>query len=256
MTRLTSDEELSLIREGGKILAEVLNQAQEFVVPGVRTDSIDRLIEEAILAKGGRPAFKGYRGYPASSCISINEQVVHGIPSERIIQEGDLVSIDVGLEWKGLFTDAAFSSIAGPNHRVAEKLLRVCRDALSRGIREAKPGNRVGDISSSIQKAIERAGYSVVRDFVGHGLGRSLHEDPQIPNFGKKGDGTVLKSGMVVAIEPMVNEKGYQVKVLDDGWTVVTADGGLSAHFEHTVLIGPHGPEILTRCSRGDTLRQ
>ncbi|HSV32175.1 MAG TPA: type I methionyl aminopeptidase [Atribacteraceae bacterium] len=256
MPRLTSVQELSSIREGGKILAEVLEKAQELVVPGMETAYIDRVIEETIRAKGGTPAFKGYRGYPASSCISINEQVVHGLPGERVIQKGDLVSIDVGLEWQGLFTDAAFSLVVGRMDDKAERLLNACREALSAGIREARPGNRVGNISQAVQQTIEEAGYSVVRDFVGHGLGHSLHEEPQIPNFGRRGDGMLLKSGMVVAIEPMANEKGFQVKVLDDGWTVVTADGGLSAHFEHTVLIGPDSPEILTRSPRRDSLHQ
>lgn len=179
----------------------------------------------------------GYRGYPASICISINEQVVHGIPGERVIESGDLVSVDIGVEFQGFYTDAAFSVVAGDGNSLAQKLVEVTEKSLYEGIKRALPGNRIGDISHAIQETIESAGFSVVRDFVGHGVGRALHEEPQIPNFGKKNRGVVIEEGMVLAIEPMANEGGYQVEILDDDWTVVTKDGGLSAHFEHTVWV-------------------
>ncbi len=185
-------------------------------------------------------------------CISINDEVVHGIPGKRIIRSGDLVSVDIGVEFEGFYTDAAFSVVVGDGHPVARKLVEVTRKALYAGIRRALPGNRVGDISHAIQTTIEREGFAVVRDLVGHGVGKSLHEDPQIPNFGQKGQGAILEEGMVLAIEPMANERGYRVKILEDGWTVVTEDGGLSAHFEHTVLVRKGQPEILTVSERGD----
>ncbi len=239
-------------RESGMLLAQVVEKARNLVQVGIKTFEIDREIEAAIREVGGRPAFKGYRGFPSASCISINNEVVHGIPGKRVIRNGDLVSIDIGMEREGLYSDTAFSCVAGKGSAVARKLLQICEEALYAGIREAVDGNRVGDISHAIQETVEKNGFSVVRDFVGHGLGRSLHEEPQIPNFGNRGEGSVLKESMLLAIEPMANEKGYRVCIQKDGWTVVTEDGGLSAHFEHTVLVGNGKPEILTQQTRGD----
>jgi len=252
MSILTDTVEKGRVRESGMLLAGVVKRARDLVRVGTTTADIDREIEAAIVDAGGRPAFKGYRGFPAASCISINNEVVHGIPGPRPIHQGDVVSIDIGMEREGLYTDTAFTCIAGKGSREACKLLRVCEEALYAGIRAAVAGNHVGDISHAIQETIERHGFSVVRDFVGHGLGRSLHEEPQIPNFGNRGEGSLLNEGMLLAIEPMANQKGFRVRIQDDGWTVVTEDGGLSAHFEHTVLVGNGKPEILTQYTRGD----
>lgn len=253
MAKLVRREDLERIRKSGRILGNVLARVRELLAPGVSTGFIEDVVREYIIRQGARPAFLGYRGFPASLCISINNEVVHGLPGNRVIQAGDLVSIDVGVEFEGFYTDAAFSVVVGDGSPVARKLVEVTRKALYAGIRQALPGNRVGDISHAIQTTIEREGFSVVRDLVGHGVGRSLHEDPQIPNFGQRGQGPVLEEGMVLAIEPMANEKGYRVKVLEDGWTVVTEDGGLSAHFEHTILVRRGQPEILTLGERGDS---
>ncbi len=253
MAKLVKREDLERIRRSGRILGNVLARIRKLLAPGVSTGFIEDVVREYIIRQGARPAFLGYRGFPASLCISINNEVVHGLPGNRVIQAGDLVSIDVGVEFEGFYTDAAFSVVVGNGSPVARKLVEVTRKALYAGIRQALPGNRVGDISHAIQTTIEREGFSVVRDLVGHGVGRSLHEDPQIPNFGQRGQGPVLEEGMVLAIEPMANEKGYRVKVLEDGWTVVTEDGGLSAHFEHTILVRRGQPEILTLGERGDS---
>ncbi|MBC7217754.1 MAG: type I methionyl aminopeptidase [Candidatus Caldatribacterium sp.] len=253
MAKLVRREDLERIRKSGRILGNVLAKVRELLTPGISTSFIEEVVREYITRQGARPAFLGYRGFPAALCISINNEVVHGIPRDRVIRAGDLVSIDVGVEFEGFYTDAAFSVVVGNGNPVAQRLVEVTRRALYAGIRQALPGKRVGDISHAIQTTIEREGFSVVRDLVGHGVGRSLHEDPQIPNFGQKGQGTVLEEGMVLAIEPMANEKGYRVKVLEDGWTVVTEDGGLSAHFEHTILVRRGQPEILTLGERGDS---
>ncbi|MEN3203255.1 MAG: type I methionyl aminopeptidase [Atribacterota bacterium] len=253
MAKIARRDELEKIRKSGRILGNVLAKIRALLAPGVNTSFVEEIAREYIIQQGGRPAFLGYRGFPASLCISINNEVVHGLPGNRIIQAGDLVSIDVGVEFEGFYTDAAFSIVVGDGKPVARRLVEVTRRALYAGINQALPGNRVGDISHAIQTTIEREGFSVVRDLVGHGVGRSLHEDPQIPNFGRKGQGAILEEGMVLAIEPMANEKGYRVKVLEDGWTVVTEDGGLSAHFEHTILVRRGQPEILTLSERGDS---
>ena len=252
MSIFLKKDDIQKLRQSGKILAAVLENIKKFIIPGIKTALIDQMAENMIIKQGARPAFKGYRGFPAALCVSINEQVVHGIPGERVIQDGDLVSIDIGVDYQGFFTDAAFSMVAGNRNTIATQLVEVAKGSLYEGIKHAKIGNRIGDISCSIQKYIEKNGFTVVRDFVGHGLGRALHEEPQIPNYGYKGQGPLIKNGMVLAIEPMVNEKGYQVKVLDDGWTVITRDGGLSAHYEHSVLIAESGPEVLTMNERGD----
>lgn len=253
MAKIVRREDLERIRKSGKILGNVLALVRTLLAPGVKTSFIEEVVRDSITRQGARPAFLGYRGFPAALCISINHEVVHGLPGDRVIREGDLVSIDIGVEFEGFYTDAAFSVVVGDGKPVAKRLVEVTRRALYAGIRQALPGNRVGDISHAIQTTIEREGFSVVRDLVGHGVGRSLHEDPQIPNFGHRGQGALLEEGMVLAIEPMANEKGYRVRVLEDGWTVVTEDGGLSAHFEHTIIVRRGQPEILTLGERGDS---
>jgi len=252
MSIFLKESDLNSMRRSGRILADAIKEAKKHILPGMKTAFIDEIVEKFIVQRGARPAFKGYRGFPASVCISINEQVVHGIPGERVIHDGDLVSLDIGVDYQGYYTDAAFSVVAGNGNGIAYQLVKVAKESLFEGIQKAKAGNRIGDVSNAIQKYIEKNNFSVVRDFVGHGLGLSLHEEPQIPNFGPKNQGPLIKKGMVLAIEPMVNEKGFQVQILDDGWTVVTRDQGLSAHYEHTVLITEDGPDILTMDRRGD----
>uniref|UniRef100_A0A7C4AK62 Methionine aminopeptidase n=1 Tax=Thermodesulfovibrio aggregans TaxID=86166 RepID=A0A7C4AK62_9BACT len=248
MIIIKTPEELKKIRKSCQIVAMVIEELKIFLKEGLTTKQIELFIENLILKMKGLPAFKGYRGYPASACISINEQVVHGIPSEKVfIKEGDIVSVDVGVIYDGFYGDAAYTYPVGMISTDAERLLKVTEEALYKGIQNAKAGKRVGDISSAIQKHVESNGFSVVRAFVGHGVGRLLHEDPQIPNFGREGIGPKLRKGMTIAIEPMVNAGTHEVKVLPDGWTAVTKDGSLSAHFEHTVAVTDNEPEILTK---------
>ncbi len=239
------------MRASGRIVAEVLAAMETAIQPGVATAELDALAESIIAGHpGARPAFKGYGGFPAAICASVNEEVVHGIPSEsRTLQVGDIVGIDVGVLLDGYHADAACTFAVGNVANGTETLLRVTRQALEAGIEAARPGGFVGDISAAVQKVAEEAGYSVVRDLVGHGIGQHLHEDPQVPNFGTPGRGLVLEPGLVLAIEPMVNTGGSPVRTLDDEWTIVTADGTLSAHFEHTVAITDNGPEVLTRAA-------
>lgn len=246
MIIIKSQREIDHLKQSNAIVAEVLENLKKMIAPGVTTQELDQFAEEYILHKGARPAFKGYRGFPATLCVSINEEVVHGIPNQRQLKEGDIVSIDVGVNYTGYFGDAAMTLPVGEIDPAAQKLLEVTERALYIGIDEAKVGNRLFDISYAIQSWVESNGFSVVRDFVGHGIGRDLHEDPQIPNFGSPHQGPRLEKGMVFALEPMVNEGIYQVKVLSDGWTVVTADGKRSAHFEHTIVITDNGAEILS----------
>lgn len=246
MIIIKSQREIDHLKQSNAIVAEVLENLKKMIAPGVTTQELDQFAEEYILHKGARPAFKGYRGFPATLCVSINEEVVHGIPNQRQLKEGDIVSIDVGVNYTGYFGDAAMTLPVGEIDPAAQKLLEVTERALYIGIDEAKVGNRLFDISYAIQSWVESNGFSVVRDFVGHGIGRDLHEDPQIPNFGSPHQGPRLEKGMVFALEPMVNEGTYQVKVLSDGWTVVTADGKRSAHFEHTIVITDNGAEILS----------
>jgi len=246
MIILKSKEEIERIRESNRIVAEVLRKLEEIIAPGITTKDIDGLAEEMAKKYEARPAFKGYRGYPASVCTSLNSEVVHGIPSSRELQEGDIISLDFGIYFKGYYGDAAITVPVGDVPDRGKKLIRVTEESLYKGIDEARPGNRLGDISAAVQEHVEAAGFSVVRDFVGHGIGKGLHEDPQIPNYGTRGRGIVLREGMVFAIEPMVNEGTFDVAVTGDGWTVVTKDGKLSAHFEHTVAICDNGPEILS----------
>lgn len=242
-----SATEIEKIRASSRLVAETLQRLAEAIRPGLTTLELDRLAETWVTKRGAVPAFKGYRGYPASICVSINEEVVHGIPSaDRRLEEGDIVSLDFGVLKDGYYGDAAVTLPVGEVSEEARKLLRVTRESLYKGIAQAREGARLGDISHAIQSHAEGARYSVVRAFVGHGIGAQLHEAPQVPNFGPPGQGPLLKAGMVLAIEPMVNVGTHDVEVLPDQWTVVTADRSLSAHFEHTVVITQDGPEILT----------
>jgi len=247
MIILKSRHEIEKMKISNRIVVEVLEEIKKKIRVGVTTIELDRLAESVILKKGGTPAFKGYRGYPNSLCISINEQVVHGIPSNRRLKDGDLVSIDLGVYHDGYYGDAAITVGAGEITSEAKRLLDATQKALYIGIEKAMAGNHLSDISNAVQMYVEGEGFSVVRAFVGHGIGTSLHEEPQVPNFGEAGKGPLLKSGMVLAIEPMVNAGVSDVEVLEDDWTVVTADGSLSAHFEHTVAVTDNGVEILTK---------
>lgn len=248
MIILKSLQEIEKIQKACLIAADILEGVRERIKPGVTTLSLDEFAEKTILAAGARPAFKGYRGYPRTLCTSVNEQVVHGIPSKDVVlQSGDIISVDVGTIVEGFYGDAARTFPVGTVTPEAERLIRTAEEALLRGIAAAKAENRLYDISSAIQGCTESQGFSVVREFVGHGIGRSLHEDPQVPNFGTKGQGPRLKEGMVLAIEPMINAGRSATVVKEDGWTAVTEDGSLSAHFEHTIAIMPGGPRILTR---------
>lgn len=246
MIVLKTQREIELIRSNGRIVADVLKLMSEKITPGIKTIQLDRLAEEFIRSKSAYPAFKGYRGYPASICVSIDNEIVHGIPGERVIKEDEIVSIDVGVLKDGYYADAAYTFAAGTISPEKEKLVLTTKKALEVGIALVKAGNRLGDVSSAIQSCAERGGFSVVRDLVGHGIGTKMHEEPQVPNFGSPGQGIILKEGMVLAIEPMVNTGGYEIKTLEDNWTVVTADGSISAHFEHTVVVRKDGPDILT----------
>ena len=227
-------------------MAEVFQKLKKVVAPGITTRELDQIAEEIILSKGATPAFKGYRGFPASLCTSINEEVVHGIPGQRRLEEGDIVSLDVGTKLNGYFGDGAITLPVGEVDDEVQKLIEVTEKALRIGIGKAKIGNRLFDISYAIQSWVESQGFSVVRDYVGHGIGMDLHEEPQIPNFGSPHQGPRLEKGMVLSLEPMVNEGTYEVRILSDGWTVVTADRKRSAHFEHTIAITDEGPEILS----------
>jgi len=244
---LKTKEEIIKIRKSAQIVKKVLEKLKTIARAGIATLEFDLVAMEELKKYGAKPAFLGYQGFPKSVCISINNEVVHGIPSDkRILKNGDIVSIDFGVEYDGYFGDAALTVPVGKISNTAKKLIDVTEKALYEGIKNAKVGNKLYDISASIQEYVEKNGFSVVRDYVGHGIGKKLHEEPVVPNFGEKGTGPVLKEGMVFAIEPMVNEKGFEVKVLDNGWTVVTVDNGLSAHFEHTIAITKNGPEILS----------
>ncbi len=243
---IKSDAELQVLREAGKILAAIIADIKSSVKIGVRTQDIDQQVEALIARYGVKPAFKGYRGFPASTCISVNEEVVHGIPGNRVLLEGDIVSLDIGIRHKGYYSDTAITIPLGKVKPEIQSLLDTTRESLYRGIEQAQVNNHLSDISHAIQEVIEGKGFSVVRDFVGHGIGQNLHEDPEVTNFGPAHQGPVLKEGMVFAIEPMANLGGWQTRIKEDGWTVVTVDGKASAHFEHTVAITKEGPEILT----------
>jgi methionyl aminopeptidase len=240
--------ELERMREAGRLVGEVLTELIARVAPGVSTADLDALAEKRIGQAGATPAFKGYHGYPATICASINDEVIHGIPSgRRVLREGDIISIDVGASLGGYFGDSAVTLPVGQVSEEAATLLRVTEEALYKAIARARPGNRVSDVGHAVQQHVEAYGFSVVREFVGHGIGQRMHEEPQVPNYGEPGRGPRLTEGMVLAIEPMVNAGKPAVKVLGDGWTAVTRDGSLSAHFEHTVAVTANGPWILTR---------
>jgi methionine aminopeptidase, type I len=248
MIELKNANQLDRMRKAGRIVAETLALIREQAKPGITTLELDRTAEEYIRAQGAVPAFKGYNGFPATLCTSVNEQVVHGIPGLRSLESGDIISIDCGALIDGYFGDAAVTLPIGEVDEDLQKLLKVTEESLLLGIAQAKFGNRLYDVSYAVQTHVEANGFSVVRDYVGHGIGRAMHEDPQIPNFGKPGRGPRLEVGMALAIEPMVNMGTYEVRTLKDHWTVVTKDSRSSAHFEHTVAITENGPEILTRC--------
>ncbi|MBI2980823.1 MAG: type I methionyl aminopeptidase [Deltaproteobacteria bacterium] len=247
MIVLKSEEEIRKIRTAAKMVAEVLMVLEDKVKPGITTKELDRIAEEKIRRLGAKPAFKGYRGFQAALCTSINEEIVHGIPSQvRILKEGDIIGLDCGVIYEGYYGDAAKTFPVGRIDSESSMLLQVTEEALGKGVLEVKTGNRIGDIAAAIQAHAERHGYGVVRDFVGHGIGRQLHEEPQVPNFGQPHTGLRLSTGMVLALEPMFNLGTQEVKILEDGWTAVTADGKRSAHFEHTVALTPKGGEVLS----------
>lgn len=234
------------MRRAGRVVAEVLDMVEETIDPGMTTGRLDMLIEDFIRSRGAIPGFKNYQGFPASACISINDEVVHGIPGKRVIMEGDIVSVDVGSIVDGFYGDSARTYAIGEVSEEKLRLLENTQKSLVAGIDKARKGNKLGEISAAVQAVAEAEGYGVVRQLVGHGIGRNMHEEPQVPNFGSPNDGPVLKIGMVLAIEPMINLGTYQVKTLPDGWTIVTADGKASAHYEHTIAITDDGPDILT----------
>jgi methionyl aminopeptidase len=249
---LKTAKEIEKMRTAGRVVGEILQKLSRIIKPGITTKDIDIFSEKYIKSMKMMPAFLGVKGisypFPASACVSVNDEVVHGIPSDsRVLKSGDIVSVDMGVIYEGYYGDAAMTYAVGGISDAAAKLLKITELSLQKGIEQSLSGKRLGDISYAIQKIVEDAGFSVVRDFVGHGIGRSLHEDPQIPNFGRAAAGVKLLPGMVLAIEPMVNAGSYEVCILDDDWTVVTKDGGLSAHFEHTVAITESGCEILTK---------
>ncbi len=247
MIVLKSAREIALMRRAGHILAAVVERLRASVRPGMSTLDIDEDVEAYIHREGAAPAFKGYRGFPATVCVSINEEVVHGIPSpRRKIHEGDIVGLDLGCIVEGYYADCAFTLPVGPVPAAVQKLLDVTRESLDWAIQECRPERRLSDVSHAVQSHVEAHGFSIVRAFVGHGIGRALHEEPQIPNFGDPGRGPQLRAGMVLAIEPMVTMGSWEVRILDDGWTAVTQDGSLAAHFEHTVAVTENGPEVLT----------
>jgi methionyl aminopeptidase len=248
MIILKSPDEVAKMRVAGSIVAETIDRVLAVVEPGVSTADLDVVAETFIRERKATPSFKGYRGFPASICASLNEEVVHGIPSpKRILKEGDVLSLDFGAIWDGYHADAAVTVFVGePPSAEAEKLVRVTEEALEAGISQIRSGGRLSDISHAVQQVVEGAGFSVVREYVGHGIGRSMHEDPQIPNYGLPGRGPELRPGLVVAVEPMVTMGDWKTRVLADDWTVVTADGSLAAHFEHTIAVTEDGPEVLT----------
>jgi methionyl aminopeptidase len=247
MIHIKTPKEIEIMRQSNGLAAQVLQKLREAIKPGIATRELDHLAERLVRAAGAIPAFKGYRGYPASLCVSVDEEVVHGIPGNRRLREGEIVSLDLGTYLNGYYGDAAITLPVGQVSEEAARLLEVTEQSLAKGIEQARDGNRLLDISHAIQSWAEVHGFSVVRDFVGHGIGRNLHEDPQVPNFGTPHQGPRLRPGMVLAIEPMINAGSWEVKVLDDAWTVVTADHRLSAHFEHTIAITEQGADILSR---------
>lgn len=246
MITIKSAREIELIRKSGKITAKTLGRLIEAAKPGISTEDLDRIAEESIRSMGGVPTFKGYNGYPASICTSINDQVVHGIPGSYVLREGDLVSIDIGTTLDGYVSDSAVTVALGNVSNVANRLMRVTQECLMLAIAQMQIGNHLGDIGAAVQRHAEKNGFGVVRDLVGHGIGTKMHEEPQVPNYGKPGTGIELRKGLVLAIEPMITQGTWRVRTLEDGWTVVTEDGKLAAHFEHTIALTEKGPRILT----------
>lgn len=246
MVIFKSQNEIDRIRKASQIVARTLNFLASHVQPGITTRELDQIAESEIRKAGAIPAFKGYRGFPATLCVSVNEEVVHGIPSDRKLKEGDIVGLDLGCIWEDFYGDAAKTFAVGEISEEAKRLLETTEKSLLLGIDQARVGNRIGDIGYAVQTLAESSGYSVVRDFVGHGIGRNLHEDPQVPNYGNRGQGPRIKAGMVIAIEPMVCQGRADVEVLADNWTAVTRDRSLAAHFEHSIAITDNGPEILS----------
>ena len=246
MITIKSPQEIEIMRAAGRILRKILRKLAQYVAAGKTTQEIDDYAASLIAQENVKAAFKGYRGFPANTCISVNEEVVHGIPGEKIIKQGDIVSLDLGIIHKGYFSDSAFTMPVGKISAQLKKLIKITQESLKNGIKNAVAGNRLGDISHAVQKHVEAYGFSIVRQFVGHGIGTKLQEEPEVPNFGRPHEGLVLKQGMVLAIEPMVNIGTWEVEVLDNDWTTVTKDKQPSAHFEHTVAITEKGPEVLT----------
>jgi len=250
---IRSAEEVAILRQANRIVARILDELARDIAPGVSTEALDEKAERLIRKAGGEPAFKGYRGYPKTICASLNEQVVHGIPSpEVVLGEGDIISIDVGIVYKGYVGDTATTFSVGTVSEEKQRLTRVTRESLYEGIKQARPGKRLSDISHAVQSHVEADGFSVVRDFVGHGIGQKMHEEPQIPNFGQPNRGPRLEAGMVLAIEPMVNAGTFEIKVLEDRWTAVTRDGRPSAHFEHSIVVTDGEAEILSLLPDGE----
>jgi methionyl aminopeptidase len=242
-----SAAEIEKLRRSGRLVREILEEMREQVKPGVTTMDLEKFVQRRLTKADAKPAFKGYRGYPCCLCASVNEQIVHGIPSSRRLNEGDIISLDLGVIIDGYYGDSAMTVPVGAISESLQRLLRVTEESLQLAIDKACVGNRLGDISSAVEQHVASSGFSVVREFVGHGIGRQLHEEPQIPNYGQPGYGPSLKEGMVLAIEPMVNAGSPGLKILDDQWTAVTADGAHSAHFEHMIAVTPDGPDVLTR---------
>ncbi|KJR42925.1 Peptidase M24A, methionine aminopeptidase, subfamily 1 [Candidatus Magnetoovum chiemensis] len=248
MIIIKTSDEIKKMAQASRIVSIVLKELENYIKPGITTKDIESFADGIVAKEGGKSAFKNYRGYPANLCASVNNEIVHGIPSKKkILKEGDIIGIDLGVVYKGYIGDAAKTYPVGKIAEKASRLIKITKESLLRGIEMARPNKRVSDISNAIQTYVEANGYSVVRNFVGHGVGKDLHEEPQIPNFGLPNKGPRLKEGMALAIEPMVNEGGYDVNILNDGWTAVTADGSLSAHFEHTVIVTKNDPLILTK---------
>lgn len=246
MIILKKESDLAKMREAGRILAWTLRTVSETIQPGVTPKQLDALADRLISEKGARPSFLGYRGYPAATCISVNNVVIHGIPDDTPLEEGDIIDLDFGVYKDGFHADSAWTFPVGKIAKNAERLLNITQESMWQGIAKAKVGAKVGEISSAVQKYVESNGYSVVKDLVGHGIGRSIHEEPSVPNYGKPSSGALLREGTTICIEPMVNEGTHELLTLKDGWTMVTKDGKLSAHFEHTVAVTRDGPEVLT----------
>ena len=246
MISIKSEEEIKIMTEGGKILAGIMKELEKRVRPGITTKELDRVAETLILKSGGKPSFKGYQGFPATLCTSINEEIVHAVPSQRKLREGDIISLDLGLYYKGFHNDMAITLPVGRISPEAQRLIRVTKKALKRGIKKAKPGNTFGDIGNTIQRYVESQGFNVVRELCGHGIGKEIHEEPQVLNYGKRKSGPKIKEGMTFCIEPMVTVGEWKLKKSKDGYSFVTADGSLSAHFEHTVVVTKNGCQVLT----------